>query len=114
MIHGKKIVDGSCLNYTPCACVELWPLVRSESCGMRLPPVYNGLGCTSWLQHLLSSSLSNHSLCSRVHSPYWPLFLLITERTSELEDASILMGNFSLFPFLLKYRNNAILGTEAT
>ena len=27
---------------------------------------------------------------------------------------SILMGNFSLFPFVLKYRNNAILGAETT
>ena len=27
---------------------------------------------------------------------------------------SMLMGNFSLFPFLLKYQNNAILGAEAT
>ena len=27
---------------------------------------------------------------------------------------SVLMGNFSLFPFILKYRNNAILGAEAT
>ena len=26
----------------------------------------------------------------------------------------MLMGNFSLFPFLLKYRNNAMLGTEET
>ena len=26
---------------------------------------------------------------------------------------SMLMGNFTLFPFLLKYRNNTILGAEA-
>ena len=35
-----------------------------------------------------------------------PLFLLLfqstAERTSELEDAVMLMGNFSLFPFLPK------------
>ena len=39
---------------------------------------------------MLCSSLSNHSLYSEVHLPYWPLFLLlfesITEQTSELED----------------------------
>ena len=43
------------------------------------------------------------TLCSAAES---------AEQTSELEDAIDVDGNFSLFPFLLKYQNNAILGAE--
>ena len=56
--------------------------------------------------------------CSGVYFPYWPLFLLLFEsimqQTSELKDAINVDGQFlaTVFPFLLKYRNNAILGAE--
>ena len=56
------------------------------------------------------------AFCSGVHFPYWPLFLLlfesIVDQTSELEDTIDVDGQ--LLAVSLKYRNNAILGAEAT
>ena len=79
MIRGKKIVVGSCLNHTPRARLEQWPLYHQ----------YKAVwGCTSWLQHL---ALSNHSLLfMSILSILAPLFFLLlfestAERTSELE-----------------------------
>ena len=58
------------------------------------------------------------AFCSRVHFPYWPLFLLlfesIAEQTSELEDAMDVDGQLLAISLLLEYRNKAILGAEAT
>ena len=68
-----------------------------------------------WPARLLSSSLSNHSLLFRnVPSLFLLLFESIAEQTSELEDVINVDGQLLVFHLLLKYRNNAILGAEAT
>ena len=67
---------------------------------------------------MLNSSLSNHSICSGVHFPYWPSFLLlfesIAEQISELEDAIDVDGKLLAISLPLEVPKYGILGTEVT